>query len=444
MFKKDRQKFMVLTYGCQMNKHDAEKAVYLLEETGLEKTEDQEEADMILLLTCSVREKAESKVFGKLGELQLLKRKKPHLFIGIGGCMTQQQEMAQKIKTTYPHVDLVLGTHNLHRLQKLVAEAQKRQAPLIEITEQDKGLPAVPFTREKKYFAWVSIIAGCSNFCSYCIVPYVRGQERSRPYPEIITEVEGLASDGVVEVTLLGQNVNAYGRDQRGGKDFAALLEAINSIPQLARIRFTTSHPRDFHSPIIQATASLEKVCEHIHLPLQSGSSKILKKMNRGYTREEYLDLVAEMKETIDGVSLTTDIMVGFPGETEEDFSATLEVLREVRFSSIFTFLYSPRRNTLAARMEDPVPKEEKKERFKRLLQVQNQINWEENQKYVQQVVEVLGEGKSKKDATMQMGRTRTNQVVIFPANGDWEGKLVPVEILEAKSWNLMGTLISL
>lgn len=442
MHTKEQQKYMILTYGCQMNMHDAEKAAHLLEKRGLRKTADQEEADLILLLTCSVREKAEAKVFGKLGEMKDLKRRKPHLLLGIGGCMTQQQAMAQKVRSTFPQVDFILGTHNLHRLNSLIDEAKKGPAPVLEIWEKEEGIPMIPAKREKKYQAWIPIIYGCNNFCSYCIVPYVRGRERSRPSQEIIAEVEKLITEGVKEITLLGQNVNCYGQDRKGEMDFATLLTTLDSLPGLHRIRFTTSHPRDFHTPIIAAIAASKNICEHIHLPLQSGSAKILKKMNRGYGQQDYLERVQEMKEKIPGVAITTDILVGFPGETWEDFQATLEVVETVRFASAFTFLFSPRRNTPAAQITDPTSWQEKKERFQHLLKVQNRINWEENQRYVGQVVEVLGEGNSKKDASIQMGRTRTNRVVNFPDPRNREGEFLAVKITEARTWNLLGIVV--
>lgn len=439
---REMKRFMILTYGCQMNRHDTEKIVHQLETMGLEKTEDQEEAHLILLLTCSVREKAESKVFGKLGELKALKERDPHLLIGIGGCMTQQREMAHKIKRSYPHVDIIFGTHNLHVLKDLVEEALLKRSTVLDIWKEEKGIVSLPFIRERPYTSWISIIYGCNNFCTYCIVPYVRGRERSRPSKEIFREVQTLVTDGVREITLLGQNVNSYGKDREGELDFSTLLQSLSTIPGLDRIRFTTSHPRDFQSSIIDTIVSSKNICEHIHLPLQSGSTRILKKMNRGYTREEYLRIVEEIKERIEGTSITTDIMVGFPGEEEEDFSATLDVIERVRYDSSFTFLYSPRRNTKAADWEDTLPEEIKKERFQRLLHLQNRITLEENQRYAGETVEVLGEGRSKKDSSMQMGRTRTNKVVIFPQDQDLEGKMLMVQIERVATWNLFGRLV--
>lgn len=438
----EMKKFQLLTYGCQMNKHDAEKIAHLLIDMGYEKTEDQEEAHLILLLTCSVREKAESKVFGKLGELKALKRKNPRLLLGIGGCMTQQKEMAKKIRRTYPHVDIIFGTHNLHTLNKLIEKAQLKRAPVMEIRNCDEKTETLPFAREREHSSWISIIYGCNNFCSYCIVPYVRGRERSRPSKEILKEVEGIVEDGVREITLLGQNVNSYGRDREKEMGFARLLQSLASIQGLDRIRFTTSHPKDFSSSIIDTIASFKNICEHIHLPLQSGSTKILKRMNRGYTREEYSRLVEEIKEKIKGVSLTTDIIVGFPGEEEEDFLATLEMVEMARYSSSYTFLYSPRRNTKAATWKNTLPEEIKKERFARLLDLQNRITLEENQKLLGEFVEVLGEGRSKKDPSMQMGRTRSNKVVIIPEEADLEGLMLMVEIERAATWNLYGRLV--
>lgn len=435
-----KKKFMTITYGCQMNRHDTEKVAYQLESMGLVETKDEHEAHLILILTCSVREKAESKVFGKLGELKTLKKRRPNLIIGIGGCMTQQKELAKRVRSTYPHVDLIFGTHNLHHLKELLSEAFEAERPVMEILEREEGVVSLPFTREKQYASWVSISYGCSNFCSYCIVPYVRGQERSRPFHEICQEVEELVADGVKEITLLGQNVNSYGKECKE-RDFAGLLKALDGIPGLSRIRFTTSHPRDFSSSIIDAIASLESVCEHIHLPLQSGSTRILEKMNRGYTSREYRRLVEEMREKIDNVSITSDIIVGFPGEEERDFLETLEMVERVRYASLFTFLYSPRKHTRAALLEDTTPDAIKKERFQRLLHLQNRITLEENERYRDQVVEVLVEGESKKDPSMQMGRTRTNRVVIFPRDEDLEGELVEVKIHEVQTWSLFGSI---
>lgn len=441
----DKKRYHIITYGCQMNEHDSEKMAGMLREMGYEKTTKMEEADLIILNTCCVRENAELTVFGKLGELKKLKEKNSDLLIGIGGCMMQQGYIVEEIYKKYPHVDFIFGTHTIHHLPDLIESVQERQQREIRIKERSDELsPEMPSQRESDYKAWVSIILGCNNFCTYCIVPYVRGRERSRPKEEIIREVKNLVADGVIEVTLLGQNVNSYGKDLDEDVDFADLLKDIDRIQGLKRIRFMTSHPRDFSRKLIETIKNGEKICEHIHLPLQAGSTRVLRKMNRGYTKEEFIELALEIREQISEASITTDIIVGFPGETEEDFEETLDVVRTVRFDNAFTFLYSPRKGTPAAKMEEQVPRAVKKARFDRLVSLQNKISRELNEEYVGKVVEVLSEGESKKDPERQMGRTRTHKIVVFPSKQDLEGRLVRVKIQRAQTFTLFGEMVEL
>ncbi len=439
-----KKQFKIITYGCQMNKHDTEKIDGLLTSEGWENAPSLKEADLVVILTCCVRERAEEKVFGKLGELKRLKRNNPRLLIGVGGCMMQQEDNVERLKSSHAFVDFVFGTHNLHTLIEILKKAEKKRKPVIEIWEEKRGsLPTLPARRKDPHQAWVSIIHGCNNFCSYCIVPYVRGREVSRPFEEIIDEIKGLINDGVKEITLLGQNVNSYGHNLKEGINFSSLLEEIDPLPGLKRIRFTTSHPRDFSSQVIDTVARGAKICEHFHLPIQSGSNRILQRMNRGYTREHYLQLVKEIKNKIPTASITTDLIVGFPGETETDFKATLEVVEEVGFDAAFTFLYSPRKGTPAAKIKEQVDEEDKMKRFNQLLKLQNGISKKRNQAYIGKTVEVLGEGESKKDSKKQMGRTRTNKIVVFPSAENLRGQIIMVKIKRVQSWTLFGEALS-
>lgn len=437
-----QRKYFITTYGCQMNEHDSEVMAGLLEEMGFRPAERAEEADIILLNTCCVREKAENKVYGKLGELRALKSARPDLIIGVAGCMVQQEGVAEKIRQRAPHVDLLLGTHNLHRLPELireieaVREAQVAVSPVVE--EQPENLP---ISRADRIKAYVTISYGCNNFCTYCIVPYVRGPERSRRLEDILAEVRSLAEQGYKEVMLLGQNVNTYGRDLADGVTFAGLLQAVDKIEGLARIRYTTSHPRDFTLELVDVIASSEKVCEHFHLPAQAGSNRILELMRRGYTREHYLELAAAIRRRIPEATITTDLIVGFPGETEEDFAATLDLVEKVRFDAAFTFMYSPRKGTVAASLPGQVPAEVKRERLLRLNQLQNRLTRESNERLVGRTVEVLVEGRSKTNPERLAGRTRTNKIVVFSGPEELIGQLVNLRITEAHTFNLFGEL---
>lgn len=433
--------YHIITYGCQMNEHDTEVLSGILEQIGYQWSDDLESADVLLLNTCCVREKAENKVIGHLGELKKLKEAKPDLIIGVCGCMGQQEGIAEKIRQKTPHVDLVFGTHNIHRLPELLSMAQEADSTIIEVWDKEQEIiESLPMKRVRGVKSYVTITYGCNNFCSYCIVPYVRGRERSRDPKAIFDEVTELARQGFKEVMLLGQNVNSYGKDLSIEVDFADLLRSLESVEGIERIRYMTSHPRDFTDKLIETIAESQTVCEHFHLPIQSGSNQILKKMNRGYTREFYLDLVRKIKAAVPEATLTTDIIVGFPGETEEDFQDTLDVIARAEFDSSFTFLYSPRSGTPAAKWPQ-VPEEDKKERFQRLLDLQNQISLAKNRQLLGQVEEVLVEGASKTNPDRLTGRTRGNKVVVFDGDESLIGQLVQVKITEAQTWSLIGEL---
>ena len=410
---------------------------------GYQQTSELEQADLILFNTCCVREKAENKVLSYLGELKDLKSRNPELIIGVCGCMVQQKGMAETIRRSAPHVELLFGTHNIHQLPDLIENILASREPQISIWESEgQVLENLPSQREFPFKALVNITYGCNNFCTYCIVPYVRGRERSRLPEHILEEIKNLVADGVVEVMLLGQNVNSYGKDLENIKiDFADLLEQVNQIEGLKRIRYMTSHPRDFNDKLIQTIAKCEKVCKHFHLPVQAGSNKILQKMNRGYTREQYLQLVEQIRKYHPDAVITTDIIVGFPGETEEDFQQTLDLVEKVRFDGAFTFIYSPRTGTPAARFKEQIDSEVKKERIQRLNDLVNKIGKEINEKYLNKTVEVLVEGTSKTNAEMLSGKTEGNKTVIFPGDSSLTGKFVEVVIEEPQTWILKGKI---
>ncbi|NLW08141.1 MAG: tRNA (N6-isopentenyl adenosine(37)-C2)-methylthiotransferase MiaB [Clostridia bacterium] len=435
--------FKIITYGCQMNQRDSEMMADLLEAAGYEPVAELEAADVIILDTCCVREKAENKVYGQLGQLERLKSARPELIITVAGCMVQQPGAAEKIRRQAPYVDLLLGTHNLTELPQLIAEVRETRQSRVAVQEEAGPVREdLPRRRARGSQAFVTITYGCNNYCSYCIVPYVRGPERSRQPEDILEEIMELAAQGVTEVTLLGQNVNSYGRDLGKDIDFAGLLKKVNEVEQLRRIRYMTSHPRDFTPELIKTLAGLEKVCEHVHLPVQAGSNRILELMNRGYSREYYLELVASLRRYIPGVSLTTDLIVGFPGEKEEDFAATLDLVAKVQYDNAFTFMYSPRKGTVAASLPDQLPLEIKKERLKRLMELQNQISLTKNEALVGEEIEVLVEGPSKTDPTKVSGRTRTNKLVIFPGGPELTGRYVKVKLTKAQTWLLKGELV--
>ncbi|MFW5787534.1 MAG: tRNA (N6-isopentenyl adenosine(37)-C2)-methylthiotransferase MiaB [Halanaerobiales bacterium] len=438
-----KKQYKIITYGCQMNEHDSEKIAGMLEDMGYIATEELDEADIIFLNTCVVRENAELKVFGKIGSLKKLKEKNPDLIIGIGGCMMQVDEVVDEIYKKYPQVDLVLGTHNIHRLPDLIGQIQEQKKRVFEVWPEDDGLiPDVPVKRDGDHKAWISIIRGCNNFCSYCIVPHVRGRERSRPSDQIISEVKEVVQKGVKEITLLGQNVNSYGHDLEEDIDFAELLQKLEIISGLQRIRYMTSHPKDFSQKMIEVIKNNNKVCEHFHLPVQSGSTRILKKMNRGYSRDDYRNLIYKIRDNVDEPSITTDIIVGFPGETEKDFEKTLDLVKELRFDMAFTFAYSPRKGTNAAAMEGQLSEEIKQKRLQRLMEIQNRISYENNLRYEGRVVQVLVEGESKNNPDTFMGRSRRNKLVIFPRKNNIKGEIINVKINRVKSWTLYGEIV--
>ncbi|HID0882454.1 TPA: tRNA (N6-isopentenyl adenosine(37)-C2)-methylthiotransferase MiaB [Clostridium botulinum] len=434
------QSFFISTYGCQMNEEDSEKLSGMLKKEGYIRTEERENADVIIFNTCCVRENAELKVYGNLGILKGLKSKNPNLIIAVTGCMMQQKGMAETIKKKFPFVDIIIGTHNLHNFPNYLNEVKKKDTSVLKIQEKENSIiENMPIDRKNSMKAFVTIMYGCNNFCTYCIVPYVRGRERSRTPENIEAEIKKLISEDYKEITLLGQNVNSYGKDLEPNVTFAELLKRVNNIEGLERVRFMTSHPKDLTDDVIEAIAKCDKLCEQIHLPVQSGSSEILKKMNRHYDREKYLDVVSRIKKLIPNVALSTDIIVGFPGETEKDFEKTLSLVKEVEYDSAFTFLYSIRKGTPAAKFEDQVPEDVKHKRFNRLVEVLNEISAKKNKAYEGKIEEVLVEGTSKNDENKLMGRTRTGKLVNFIGDKDSIGELVNVKIIKANSFSLTG-----
>ncbi|MFM9277238.1 tRNA (N6-isopentenyl adenosine(37)-C2)-methylthiotransferase MiaB [Paenibacillus jiagnxiensis] len=437
------KKYIVYTYGCQMNEHDTETIKGMLEQMGYSSTEDRKEADLILLNTCAIRENAEDKVFGELGHLKHLKTEKPDMLLGVCGCMSQEEAVVNRILQKHGFVDMIFGTHNIHRLPHLIKEALFSKEMVVEVWSKEGDIiENLPKKREGMR-AWVNIMYGCDKFCTYCIVPFTRGKERSRRPDDVIAEVRELARQGFKEITLLGQNVNAYGKDftdiQYG---FGDLMDDINKI-DIPRIRFTTSHPRDFDDRLIEALAKRGNLVEHIHLPVQSGNSAVLKKMSRKYSREHYLELVGKIKQAIPDVVLTTDIIVGFPGETDEQFEDTLSLVREVGFDSAYTFIYSPREGTPAAVMEDNVPMEAKKQRLQRLNDTIAEYSRDANEKLRGQIVEVLVEGESKNNDKVLAGRTRTNKLVHFTGTPDLIGTFVHVKITDVMTWYIKGEMVA-
>lgn len=437
------KKFYIRTYGCQMNEHDTEVMAGILTDMDYEPTNDTADADIILLNTCAIRENAENKVFGEIGHLKPLKTEKPDLLLGVCGCMSQEESVVNKILQKHQHVDMVFGTHNIHRLPYIIKNAMFQKEMVVEVwSKEGDVIENLPKVRNGNIKGWVNIMYGCDKFCTYCIVPYTRGKERSRRPEDIIDEVRHLARNGYKEITLLGQNVNAYGKDLEGiNYGLGDLMDELRKI-DIPRIRFTTSHPRDFDDRLIEVLAKGGNLVDHIHLPVQSGSSEVLKLMSRKYTREQYLELVRKIKEAMPDVSLTTDIIVGFPNETEEQFEETLSLVKEVEYDSAYTFIYSPREGTPAANMKDNVPMEVKKERLQRLNNLVNEISAKKNLSYQDKVVEVLVEGVSKKDPNVLSGYTRKNKLVNFKGSKALIGQLVLVNITEAKTWSLNGEAV--
>lgn len=437
------KKFLIKTYGCQMNEHDTEVMAGILSEIGFESTDVTEEADVILLNTCAIRENAENKVFGEIGHLKPLKMENPNLLIGVCGCMSQEESVVNRILQKHQFIDMIFGTHNIHRLPQILKEAMFSKEMVVDVWSKEGDIiENLPKVRKGNIKGWVNIMYGCDKFCTYCIVPYTRGKERSRRPEDIIEEVRHLARNGYKEVTLLGQNVNAYGKDLTDIKyGLGDLMDEIRKI-DIPRIRFTTSHPRDFDDLLIEVLAKGGNLVDHIHLPVQSGSTEMLKIMARKYSRESYLELVGKIKAAIPTASLTTDIIVGFPNETEEQFEDTLSLMREVEYDSAYTFIYSPRDGTPAAKMEDNVPLEVKKERLQRLNEVVNEIAAKKNKAFQGEVVEVLVEGVSKKNSEVLSGHTPKNKLVNFKGPKSIIGQIIKVKITEAKTWSLDGVMV--
>lgn len=433
--------FHIETFGCQMNAHDSEKLEGILLSAGFEHT-DTEEADLVLYNTCTVRENANQRVYGRLGYLNSLKKKNPRMLIGLCGCMMQEAQVVERIQKTYRFVDVIFGTHNIYKLAELLYARLETGKMVIDIwKDTDKIVEDLPSERKYPFKSGVNIMFGCNNFCSYCIVPYVRGRERSRKPEDIIREIEGLVADGVVEIMLLGQNVNSYGKNLPEPVSFAELLRRVEQIEGLERIRFMTSHPKDLSDELIEVMRDSKKICRHLHLPLQSGSSRILEQMNRRYTKEKYLELAEKIKREIPDISLTTDIIVGFPGETEEDFQETLDVVRRVRYDSAFTFIYSKRTGTPAAAMENQVPEDVIKNRFDRLLKEVQDISAEISGRDVHTVQKVLVEEPDSHEEGMVTGRLSNNITVHFKGGTELIGKIVDVYLDESKGFYYMGTL---
>lgn len=436
------KKYFLKTYGCQMNEHDSENIKAILEEMSFTETNIMEEADFILLNTCAIRENAHNKVFGMVGRMKHLRETKPDLITGICGCMAQEEAIVEEIMKKYKWLDIVFGTHNIHRLPQILKEKMKKQKQEIEVFSIEGDIVEnVPVKRDSKYKAWINIMYGCDKFCTYCIVPYTRGKQRSRTPEFILNEVEELIKNGYQEVTLLGQNVNAYGKDLKINYNMANLLEDVAKTG-IARIRFVTSHPWDFTDEMIEIIKKYDNIMPYIHLPLQSGSNRILKLMGRRYTKESYLELYRKLKEALPYSSITTDIIVGFPGETEEDFKDTLEVVKECQYDSAFTFIFSPRVGTPAAKMEDYVSLEEKEKRLYELNELVNEYAKKANDKYLGKIVPVLIEGVSEKNSTMMMGYTDTMKLVNVKNADEFVGKIVNVKITDVKTWSLDGELV--
>ena len=434
--------FCVTTFGCQMNARDSEKLVGILEQIGYVEEPDEEKADFVIYNTCTVRENANLRVYGRLGQLGRIKKKNPHMMIALCGCMMQEPEVVEKLKKSYRFVDLIFGTHNIYKFAELLTNSMQSDRMVIDIwKDTDKIVEDLPVERKYSFKSGVNIMFGCNNFCSYCIVPYVRGRERSRDPKAIVREIERLVADGVVEVMLLGQNVNSYGKTLKDPVTFAQLLEKVEQIEGLKRIRFMTSHPKDLSDELIEYMSKSRKVCHHLHLPMQSGSSRILKIMNRHYDKEKYLGLVEKIRTAVPDISLTTDIIVGFPGETEEDFQETLDVVRKVRFDSAFTFIYSKRTGTPAAAMENQVPEDVVKNRFDRLLKEVQDISAEVCGRDVHTVQTVLVEEVNDHSPELVTGRMSNNTIVHFPGDASLIGKLVDVYLEESKGFYYMGRL---
>lgn len=435
--------YFITTFGCQMNAHDSEKLKGILEQIGYTQADNEEVADFVVYNTCAVRENAEQRVYGRIGHLKSVKRHKPDMIIALCGCMMQQPTVIQELKKSHKHIDIVFGTHNLYKMAELLETRLDTDHPVYDIWEAHREIVEdLPSIRKHKYKASVNIMYGCNNFCTYCIVPYVRGRERSRLPVDIINEIKGLVDDGVLEIMLLGQNVNSYGKNLEEPTTFAKLLQMIEEIDGLKRIRFMTPHPKDLSDELIDVMADSEKICNHVHLPVQSGSSRMLKAMNRYYTKEDYLTLVDKIKSKVKDVVLTTDIIVGFPGEEDEDIEDTLEVIRHAEYGSAFTFIYSKRTGTPAANMDNQVPEGLTKVRFNRVLDLVNEMSYKNASNHVGNAYDVLVEEVNSKDETMVTGRLRDNTLVHLKGGKELIGSIVDVRIVDNKSFYVVGELI--
>ena len=435
-----RGRYKILVYGCQMNIADAERMEGQLQGAGYMRTEETADADIILINTCCVRETAEDKVYGKIGEIKKIKEKNPKLIFGIAGCMAQKE--GDNLMRRASHIDFVLGTGKVQELTRIIAEIAAEHTSVVDVALSDSEIAEnLPVARGGKFSAWVPIMYGCNNYCTYCIVPYVRGRERSRSPEEVVAEVQRAVAEGYREVTLLGQNVNSYGKDHKAA-DFADLLHMVDEVEGIRRVRFMTSHPKDISDKLIDTIKNGTHICEHIHLPVQYGSSRILKAMNRGYTVERYRERALRVREELPEASLTTDLIVGFPGETDKDFAEMLAFLREMRYDSAYTFLYSKRSGTPAATMAEQVPDDVKHERLNALMEAQNTISREINEQLLGRTLEVMVEGASKNDPTVWSGRTRTNKIVLFPHGAEEEGDFVQVRITQPQTWVLKGEIV--
>ena len=435
------KKYYILTMGCQLNENDSEKLIGIMEKMGYTKSKDIKNADLYVINTCCVRENAEEKLFGKLGELKKIKENK-NIIIAIGGCMMQEEHITEKIKKSYPFVDVVFGTHTLHKFPEDLYIAITKNKKIKDVIDIDGEIyEGLPVKRSSNRQASVIIMYGCNNFCSYCIVPYVRGRERSRNPEDILNEIKELAKEGYREITLLGQNVNSY----KGGENynFANLLEDVDKIEGIEVIRFVSPHPKDFTDDVIDVISKSKKISRLIHVPLQSGSTNVLKEMNRKYTKEQYLDLIKRIRNKIPDVVFSTDIIVGFPGETEEDLEDTIDVVKQVNFEQIFMFIYSRRVGTRADKMENQIPEEIKHKRFDRLKQVFEESIEENNKKYIGTTQKILVEGYSKNNQDMLTGRTDTNKVVIFEGPEELIGKIVNIKIISEHKWYLKGEVLN-
>ena len=433
--------FCVTTFGCQMNARDSEKLRGILERIGYQEAPE-ETADFVIYNTCTVRENANTRVYGRLGQLKPRKKENPNMRIGLCGCMMQEPEVVEKLKKSYRFVDIIFGTHNIFKFAELITERYETGKMVVDIwKDTDKIVEDLPNDRKYFFKSGVNIMFGCNNFCSYCIVPYVRGRERSRDPQAIISEIRKLVADGVVEVMLLGQNVNSYGKNLEHPMTFAKLLQEIEKIEGLERIRFMTSHPKDLSDELIEVMGQSKKICKHLHLPVQSGSTRILQKMNRRYTKEQYLELVAKIRKAVPDISLTTDIIVGFPGETEEDFQETLDIVRKVRYDSAFTFIYSRRTGTPAAAMPDQIPENVVKDRFDRLLKEVQTIASEVCAVHEGTVQTALIEGVSEHDSSMVTGRLSNNLLVHLKGSKELIGQLIPVQLTECKGFYYLGEM---